>query len=73
MLEHFRKFGKFGLLLATMLLPMLTSVQGNAVDLDDLANGGKFDVNIFISDSSRSKFKKRLRDVIFDMVRLEYI
>lgn len=43
MLEHFRKFAKFGLILSTVLLPMMTSESGNGIDLDefaeDLTNG----------------------------------
>lgn len=77
MLEHFRRFAKFGLLLATMLLPMLTTEQGNGVNLDEIAEGvakgEQYDENVFISERSRSKFNKRLRDVVVDMARLEYI
>lgn len=77
MLEHFHKFAKFGLLLAAMLLPMMTTVQGNAIDLDQIAedfkDGKQIEWNIFISDKSRDKFNKRMRDVIVDMVRLDYI
>lgn len=76
-LEHFHKFAKFGLLLASMLLPMMTTVSGNGVDLDQIAedykDGKKMETNVFISDKSRDKFNKRMRDVIIDMVRLDYI
>ena len=75
MLEHFRKFAKFGLILATALLPMMTSE--NAIDIDEIAegvqNGRKMESNVFISDKSRSKFNTRMRGVISDMVRLGYI
>lgn len=77
MMEHFHKFAKFGLLLAVMLLPMLTTQQGNGVNLDEMAEkvekGEHIDETIFISDKSRSKFTKRMRDVVIDMVRLDYI
>lgn len=75
MLEHFRKFAKFGLVLSTVLLPMITSDAGSGLDLDGMGNEAEegTDSNNFISEKSRNALKKRLRDVIIDMVRLEYI
>ncbi|XP_055296576.1 uncharacterized protein LOC129565584 [Sitodiplosis mosellana] len=86
MLEHFRKYAKFGLVLSTVLLPMITTDRGNGLDLDELAvkfeknkennfeNKEDLDAfNSFISDNSRIKFNKRLRDVVIDMVRLGYV
>lgn len=77
MLEHFRKFARFGLILASMLLPMITTEQGNGINLDELAEdvekGKKFEENVFVSEKSRNKFNERMRDVIIDMVRLNYI
>lgn len=77
MLEHFRKFGKFGLILSTVVLPMMTADDGNGINLDEIAenmkNGKEIDNNLFISENSRSKFLTRLRDVVADMARLGYI
>ncbi|KAG4080121.1 hypothetical protein HA402_008192 [Bradysia odoriphaga] len=77
MLEHFNKFGKFGLFISAMLLPMITSEQGNGISLDVLAdrfeNRSNDNQNIFITDRSREKFSKRMRDVVIDMERLDYI
>ncbi|XP_037028754.1 uncharacterized protein LOC119068987 [Bradysia coprophila] len=77
MLEHFKKFGKFGLFISAMLLPMITSEQGNGINLDVLAdrfeNGSSDNQNIFITDRSRENFNKRMRDVVTDMERLNYI
>ncbi|XP_055296577.1 uncharacterized protein LOC129565586 [Sitodiplosis mosellana] len=86
MLEHFRKYAKFGLVLSTVLLPMITTDRGNGLDLDELAvkfeknkennfeNKEDLDAfNSFISDNSRNKFNKRLRDVVGDMARLGYV
>lgn len=82
MLEHFQKFAHFGLILATVLLPILTKEPmtadgSNAIDLDkisdDLKNGKELDANVFISNKSLTSLNKRLRDVVVDMVRLEYI
>lgn len=77
MLEHFRRFAKFGLILSTVLLPMITS-GGTGLDLDEISedlNSGKLpDENPFMSDSAAlNRFNKRVRDVVADMVRLEYI
>lgn len=77
MMEHFRKFGKFGLILSTVVLPMITSDIGCGLDFDgmndDAPDGEATDSNDFISEKSRQKLNKRLRDVISDMVQLEYI
>lgn len=75
MLEHFHKFGRFGLLIASVLLPVMTVESGNGIDLDSQqANDNqKSTLSSFISDKSRSRFEKRFRDIIGDMVRLEYI
>lgn len=77
MQDHFRKYAKFGLILSTILLPMITSDSGNAVDLDGLSdaikNGEDVDHHVFVSEASLTRLNKRLRDVVADMVRLEYI
>lgn len=77
MQEHFRKFAKFGLILSTALLPMITSDDGHGIDVDEMAesvqNGNELDAGAFISDKSRNKLNKRLRGVVNDMVRLGYI
>lgn len=77
MLEHFRKFARFGLILANLLLPVMTTESGNGANLDQVAEqykaGEPSTKNIFITDKTRDKFEKRLRDVVVDLVRLEYI
>lgn len=77
MLEHFHKFGKFGLIMATMLLPMITAEEGTSPDLDELAinmsENREMDVNVFLTNNSKDEYNKRLRDVIIDMVRLDYL
>lgn len=77
MMEHFHKFGRFGLVLAMMLLQMITSDSGYVLDLDgmadDIESGKTLDADMFYSDNSRNRYNQRLRDVIIDMVRLEYI
>lgn len=77
MQQHFRKFARYGLLMATGLLPMITADSGNVVNLDnffeDINNGKEVDSSVFVSDASRKRLNKRLRDVVVDMVRLNYI
>lgn len=77
MMEHLRKFAKFGLVLSTVLLPMITSESGCGLDLDGIEkntlNSDGTDSNNFISERSHEKLNQRLKDVIIDMVRLEYI
>lgn len=77
MQDHFRKYGKFGLVLANMLLPMMTADSGNAVDMDALCekinDGEHVDGSVFVSEKSQSRLATRLRGVIADMVRLDYI
>lgn len=79
MLDHLHKFGRFGLVLSTVLLPMITSDIGNGVDYDALADAATkgqdttANSDDFVSDTSHKRLMERLRDVIIDMVRLEYI
>lgn len=63
--------------MASMLLPMITSDGGHAVDMDGLAdaiqNGEEVDASVFVSEASLNRLNKRMRDVVADMARLEYI
>lgn len=77
MLEHLQKVGSFGLLMAMNVLPIITADSGNVVDMDEMMakfeEGKDFDAKIFMSQESQKRFAKRLRDVVIDMVRLNYI
>lgn len=77
MQEHFRKFGKFGLILAFILLPIMTKDAATQIDLDGLSDeikGGKeIDTSVFMSDASTQRFNSRLHGVVVDMDRLGYI
>lgn len=77
MMEHFRKFARFGLILSTVLLPMITSDAGNGLDLDGIkeetTDDKGADSEYFISERSRQKLNERLRGVVIDMLRLGYI
>lgn len=74
--EHLRKFSKFGLLLSCLVLPVMTMDRGTEVDLDEYCENiekQKKAADGFLSEKSRKKFNQRLRDVVCDMARLEYI
>lgn len=77
MQEHLKKVGSFGLLMAMTVLPIITADSGNVVDMDEMMDkfkdGDDFDATVFISNESQKRLTKRLRDVVIDMVRLNYI
>lgn len=77
MQEHLCKFGKYGLILAMLLLPVITAERRGDINLDQMSedslNGNISDRNTYVSEKSCPKFNKRLRDVVIDMVRLEYV
>lgn len=63
--------------MSTVILPVLTSDNEYRLDLDEIGKrveDGTIDSeNCLISDRSREMLYKRLRDIVDDMVRLEYI
>lgn len=84
MMEHFRKFGKFGLIIAPRLLPIICAERGHEVNLDEFADqinsfkDGNAELpdmkdNPFISGNTKAKLDKRLREVAIDIERLGYI
>lgn len=80
MQEHFRKFGKYGLMMATLLLTVITADKSDGINLDqaceDKLNGKHSDGDNFIiniSEESHARFNQRLREVAVDMVRLDYV
>lgn len=77
MLDQMKKCGKFGLYIATLEVPMLTSTPNTGPDLEQLSEmigeAIDFDGNYHISAESEGRSKKRLADIILDMQRLGYI
>lgn len=85
MMEHFHKFGRFGLIAATALLPIITSDNKQEINLDEMADEYNNyiddtvekpkdeDMPTFVTKDSQEKFNKRMRGVVIDMVRLGYI
>lgn len=78
LLDQFHKFGRFGLIMASLLLPMITSDEDATPNLDELAENMKKNVvindngNLFSTDKNEDAFNERLRDIIVDMVQLNY-
>lgn len=71
MLEHLRKFARHSLIVASLLLPLLT---GNQWDLNEVSGDPKMNIaNGIMTSKPQSKLDKRLRDIIIDMARLDYI
>lgn len=81
MQEHLHKLGKFGLISAAVILPLLVIEKGNGLNLDGIADNADnieicgADTQIFdaLISNSKNKFNKRLRDVVIDMIQLGYI
>lgn len=77
MMEHFRKYGKLALIYAVAMLPVVTAEKGKELNMDDLASqcadGSVFSMDAIMSEESKIRFHKRLRDVIVHMARLGYI
>lgn len=72
-----RKFAKFGLLMACLLLNVvIMDRKESEVDLDaycESIDTRKEAADDFLSAKARKRFNQRLHDVIVDMVRLGYI
>lgn len=64
-------------MMASLILSIHTADAGPPVNLDEVAenfeNGKQIDTNPFCGNKPNSKYNKRMRDVVIDMVRLEYI
>lgn len=75
--EHLRKCARYGFILATVILPILTTEKEFTLDFDVLGecaeNGTLEPGNMLVSERSQKKMYKRLRDIVDDMMRLGYI
>ncbi|KAL7029770.1 hypothetical protein ACKWTF_006353 [Chironomus riparius] len=81
--EHLKKFGKFGFIMAMMVLPMFTANAEDIPDMDAMAEkfqdlketGEKLDPSEIVDFSSFKTvdvFNERMRDVIQDMYDFGY-
>lgn len=83
MMEHFQKFGKYGLIMASTLLPTITADCGREMNFSDESpepdhiSNKQMQSNLknhpLVSNSSLMRFNERIRDVAADMVRLGYV
>lgn len=81
--QHLKKFGKFGLAMAIMVLPIFTSNPEDTPDMDEIAekfkdaqdNGVEFKQSdlTFSSANTIGEYTKRMDGVFQDMYRLGYI
>lgn len=76
MQEHLQKFAKFGLILASLVLPIFTNDVETLVKLEETRNATEFGEeteNILFTSEQCAEFNKRIRDVVIDMARLQYL
>lgn len=77
LLEQLRKYGKFGLVTASVFLPLFTGGADSNPDMDQLAadmeSGTKLKTDLFVPTEFKTALNKRMRDVVADMVKYEYI
>lgn len=64
--------------MAAQLIPIVTNDVGNGINLakaaDNMENLDNFGIFTgLVSENTRKVYNKRLRDVVVDMVRLNYI
>ena len=80
MQKHLQKFARLGLILTSVTVPILTSNAANTSNMnwddmcDNFMQNQQIPSNIYTdSVESIEKFNKRMRDIVIDMIRLEYI
>lgn len=72
--DQLRRFGKFGLVMATLMVPIITLEGEKCPDLDEIFEAyarGEPPVSSPIKPDA-AVFNKRMRDVIVDLDRLGY-
>lgn len=76
LLEQLKKFGKFGVLMSTLLLQIILRESSELPDMDKLAQNFKDDPNTkfdFTSDISYQIYKTRIGDVLRDAFNYGYL
>lgn len=71
MQEHLKRYGKFGIIMAKLILPMITR-DGACLDLDTISDGLTddgldFDEDAFFTETSISRLKERFNEVLVDI------
>lgn len=74
LLSQLKKFGKFGIVMPAMVIPMIAAEGKDIIDLDTVAEGLKEgnDFEGFDKNKENLLYKKRMSDVIRDTIRLGY-
>lgn len=77
LLDQLRKFGKFGLVMSSIFLPLMCGEEGGNPDMNELAesmqDGKVLEADVFVAEDAKAKLNRRLRDVVADMVNFGYI
>ncbi|XP_058443604.1 uncharacterized protein LOC131425602 isoform X2 [Malaya genurostris] len=77
--QQLKQFGRFGLLMAVMILPVITTKSEDVPDLEEMAekleNGVNIadEVNNFRSEDTEATYRQRMSDCCRDMVQFGYI
>lgn len=71
LLDQLKKYGKFGFVMATLLLQMMTSEE--PIDIEQLVEDYILDKKTPISEKSHQNFMERIMDVFVDMIQLGYV
>lgn len=69
--RQWRQFGKYGVLIAPMLLQVITAAPEDLPDMDQMAdereaNGGEMESQMFVSKRTEHVYQKRMSDVLRD-------
>lgn len=82
LLRHLKKYGRFGVTMACMILPMLQTKSDELMDMDFMAEKMKENdpkvmeemmKNFMEKSSGYQKTKKRMREVLEDAMRYGYL
>lgn len=77
MIDHFHKFGKLALAAGAMFIRDMISTEDTAFDVNEVSEQWiklkKWNENDVISDSLRCLYIEKIKDLIYDLVHLNYI
>lgn len=77
MLKHLKKFGKLGLIVGTMYINDLTADENSTSNLDEICEQflktKTWNDNDFVSKAVQDVFHQRIRDLVIDLIQLNYI
>lgn len=77
LLRQLKLCGKFGILMAIFLVPMLCTENKDLPDMNDVAEKFKESQNVEmpfqVNEKSEGKYKKRMGAVVRDLIRYGYL